>query len=58
VANNQPDADNEWEPSLREFFAEMKRGALASFRFSWWALFAGIIAAVAAIVAAVESFKR
>jgi hypothetical protein len=57
VSNNEPDADNEWEPSLRDFLVETKRGALASFKVNWWALFAGIIAAVAAIVAAVESFK-
>jgi hypothetical protein len=35
----------------------MNRGVLASFKFNWWALFFGIIAAVAAIVVAVETFK-
>jgi hypothetical protein len=57
VADNEP-AENEWEPSPKDFFAEMKRGVLASFKVNWWAVFFGIIAAIAAIVAAVESFKR
>jgi hypothetical protein len=57
VTDNEP-AENAWEPSPKDFFAEMKRDVLASYKVNWWAVFFGIIVAVAAIVAAVESFKR